>query len=72
MGRAVTFDRASPSQVNLLLDGAVVGTLDAPIGEKVASALDRGQTFTATIENAFPTYTEKFKPKGASLDLKVE
>lgn len=72
IGRAVTFDKATPSHVNLLLDGAVVGTLDAAIGEKVAFALDRGQVFTATVENAFPTYTDKFKPKGASLDLKVE
>ncbi len=62
----------SPSRVSLLLDGTAVGELDEPIATKVALALDAGQVFSASIEKAFPTYNEKFKPNGAQLDIKVE
>lgn len=72
LGRAVTFAKASGSEVKLLLDGAVVGCLDAAVGEKVASAIDRGQSFTAVVQQAFPSYDEKFKPTGAYIDIKVE
>lgn len=72
IGRVVQLQRKSSSGVRLLLDGAAVGDLDEPIATKVASALDYGQVFTATVENARPTYNDKFKPNGAQLDIKVE
>jgi hypothetical protein len=72
IGRIVKLERKSSSGVSLLLDGAAVGDLDEPIATKVASALDSGQVFTATIENAFPMYNENFKPSGARLDIKIE
>lgn len=72
IGRIVKLERNPSSGVRLLLDGAAVGDLDEPIAMRVASALDRGQVFTVTVENAFPTYNEKFKPNGAQLDIKAE
>jgi hypothetical protein len=60
------------SSVSVLLDGAAVGDLNEPIATKVATALDCGQVFTATVEKARTTYNEKFKASGAQLDIKVE
>lgn len=71
-GQTVTLAKASNSEVNIALDGAVVGQLDAVVGNQVALALERGQAFTATIENVRPIYNDKFKPIGAHLDIKVE
>lgn len=80
IGRVVTLEKGSHSEVNLLLDGVSVGCLDTAVGHKVASAIDRGQVFTAVIEKAFPNYVDtgracgdgKFKPNGADLDIRVE
>jgi hypothetical protein len=72
VGKIVTLERKAPSGVSLILDGAAVGDLNEPIATKVASALDCGQVFTATVEKAFPTYNEKFRPNGAQLDISVE
>jgi hypothetical protein len=72
VGREVTLEKGVGPEVNLILDGAVVGRLDAPIGNKVAKALDRGQVFTAAIEQALPSYNENFKQNGARLDIKVD
>jgi hypothetical protein len=72
VGRAVAIERKSESRVGLVLDGVAVGELDGSIAAKVAAALDRGQAFTATVENAFPRYDEKFQPNGAYVDLKFE
>lgn len=54
IGRMVTFEKLSSSEVNIIMDGAVVGQLDAAVGNPVALALERGQSFTAAIEKAFP------------------
>src|ERR1035438_6681018 len=80
IGRAVTLEKGSGSEVNLLFDGVGVGCLDTTVGQKVASAIDRGQVFTAVIQNAFPTFVDtgrasgngKFKLNGADLDIRVE
>jgi hypothetical protein len=80
IGKTVALQQASISEVTLLLDGAAVGCLNTSIGSKVASAIDRGQVFTAVIEKAFPNYIDterelgrgKFKQVGATLDIKVE
>jgi hypothetical protein len=80
IGRVVTLEKGSRSEVNLLLDGTVIGCLDTPVGDKVASAIDRGLVFTAVIERASPTYvgngsaygTGRFTQNGATLDIKVE
>jgi hypothetical protein len=72
VGRVVTFEKGTGSEVKLLLDSVLVGCLDVAIGTKVGPAIDRGQAFTAVIENAFPIYNDKFKPTGASVDIKVE
>jgi hypothetical protein len=71
IGRNVTLKRESSSGVSLLLDGAAVGDLNEPIATKVASALDCGQVFTATVEKAFPMYNGKFEQCGAQIDIKV-
>src|ERR1035438_4185557 len=76
----VSLEKGSGSEVNLLLDGVGVGCLDTTVGPKVASAIDRGQVFTAVIEKAFPNYVDtgralgdgQFKLNGADLDIKVE
>jgi len=49
-----------------------VGHLDNVVGPQVASAIDRGQLFTAVIKNAYQNYNEKFKPTTALIYLKVE
>ncbi|HLJ18048.1 MAG TPA: HIRAN domain-containing protein [Bryobacteraceae bacterium] len=72
IGRIVALEKASASEVNLLLGGAIIGCLNASVGRKVASVIDRGQSFTAVIEKAFPIYDDKFKPSGAHLDIRVE
>jgi hypothetical protein len=72
IGKIVILERKPSSGVSLILDGVAAGDLDEPVAAKVALALEGGQVFTATIEKAFPTYDEKFKPNGARLDIKVE
>jgi hypothetical protein len=80
VGKVVTLQKVSISEVTLLLDGTGVGSLNAAVGSKVASAIDRGLVFTAFIEKAFPNYVDtgralgngKFKQVGAILDIKVE
>src|SRR5271165_3595669 len=80
VGKVVTLQKASISEVTLLLDGTDVGCLNEAVGSKVASAIDRGLVFTAVIEKAFPNYVDtgralgngKFKQVGATLDIKVE
>jgi hypothetical protein len=72
IGRNVAFERSSDSLVNIILDGAVVGQLDEQIAKQVASALQRGQVFTAVVGKAFPICGEKWKQEGAQLDIKVE
>ena len=68
----VTLEKSSTSEVNITLDGAVVGQLDAALGNQVALAIDRGQSFTAIIEKAYPIYNDKWKQTGAQIDIKVE
>lgn len=73
VGRTVTLEKSSStSGTAVCLDGAVVGHLDAGVGDQVAMAIDRGQSFTAIIINAYPIYNDNFKPTSAHLDLKVE
>lgn len=72
IGRMVTLEKSSSSGVNITLDGAIVGQLDAALGSQVAAAIERGQSFTAVIEKAYPIYNDQFKPTGAQLDIKVE
>ena len=73
VGRAVTFEKPpSTSEVTVCLDGAAVGHLDNIVGPQVASAIDRGQSFTAVINNAYQNYDKKFKPTTALIYLKVE
>jgi hypothetical protein len=80
IGQIVTLEKGSNSEVNLVVDGAVVGCLDTTVGHKVASAIEGGRVFTAVIERAFPNYidtgracgTGQFKQNGAILDIKVE
>ena len=73
VGLSVELQKASESDVNVLLNGTVVGRLDERISEQVVTALDRGQVFTAVVEKAFPIYNEQnWKQDGAYLDLKIE
>ena len=73
IGRRVTLERSlSGPEVNIIMDSVVAGQLDAAVGNPVALALERGQSFTAVIEKAFPMYNDKFKLVGAYIDLKVE
>lgn len=72
VGRAVILAYKDGSSVSVLFDGKAIGDLDESIAGRVASALDRVQMFTATIERAFPSYDEKLKPNGAYVDIKVE
>jgi len=73
VGRTVTLEKsASNSKVAVCLDGAVVGHLDAGVGDQVAKAIDRGQSFTAVIIDAYPINNDNFKPISAHIDLKVE
>jgi hypothetical protein len=72
IGRAVTLEKSSGSEVNLVLDGVIVGQLDTALGSQVASAIERGQSFTAAVEKAYPTYDDKWQQTGAQIDIKVE
>jgi hypothetical protein len=73
IGREVTFDKSSSSsEVNIITDGAIVGQLDTEVGNSVALALERGQSFKATIEKVFPIYNDRLKQIGAYMDLKVD
>lgn len=71
-GCEVTLEKLSDSEVKVNLGGSIVARFAGMLGAQIASALDRGQAFTATIEKAFPIYDDKFKATGASLDVKVE
>ena len=70
-GRNVGLEKSS-SEVNITLDGTVVGQLDPVIGVQVALAIERGQPFSAVIEDASTMYDHKLTPTGAHLDIKVE
>jgi len=70
-GRPVLFEKADGGSIALRLDGAIIGHLDDPLGTQVMTALDRGQAFTAKIENAYQNYDRRLKPTTARLDLKV-
>jgi hypothetical protein len=73
VGRTVTLEKsASNSEVAVCLDGAVVGHLDNVLGPQVASAIDRGQSFTVVIRNTCQNYNDKFQPATALIYLKVE
>src|ERR1700690_397998 len=72
IGQHVALEKSLRSEVNIVLDGVAVGHLDAAVQNQVASAIDRGQTFTAVIEKAFPIYTGRFKQSGAYIDIKIE
>jgi len=71
IGRTVTLEKSSDSEVNITLDSAVVGQLDAAVGKQVALAIERGQSFTAVIISAYPIYNDRFNVAGAQIDLKV-
>ena len=80
VGKVVMLETGSDFEVNLVLDGAIVGALDATVARKVSAALDRGQSFSAVIEKAFPNYEDTGRPlgygkltlNGGLLDIKVE
>jgi len=75
-GYAVVLEKSAVnSEIAVVLDGAVVGHLDDVIGPQVALAIDRGQSFTTTIEESFDpyaNYTNSASPAWPSLSLKVE
>ena len=48
------------------------GILTLGLGIRWPLAIDRGQSFTAIIINAYPIYNDNFEPTSAHLDLKVE
>lgn len=53
-GQAVTVQKSASGEVEVALDdGTVLGNLDPAIGSQVAPAIDRGQSFTASIENVY-------------------
>jgi HIRAN domain len=72
IGRAVTLENSGNSEVAVCLDGAVVGHLDAAVGNQVATAINRGQSFTAVVINAYPIYNDDFKQTSAQIDIQVE
>jgi hypothetical protein len=72
LGRKVTLQKSLNSEVAVCLDGTAVGHLDALVGNQVALAIDRGQSFKAVIINAYPIYDDKFKQISSHLDIKVE
>lgn len=73
VGQTVTLEKsASNSEVAVCLNGAVVGHLNKVVGPQVASAINRGQLFTAVIKNADQNYNDTFKPTTASIYLNVE
>ena len=55
IGQMVTLQKSAsgPGIEVVWGEGTVVGSVDPAIGAQVASAIDRGQSFTATIENAY-------------------
>lgn len=53
IGKHVALEKAPSSEVNIVLNGVVVGHLDAAVESQVASAIDRGQAFTAVIKKPF-------------------
>lgn len=73
VGRTVTLQKsATNSAIAVCLDGTVVGHLDAALGNQVAIAIDRGQSFRAVIVNAYPIYDANWKRTSAHIDLKVD
>jgi HIRAN domain len=72
IGRTVTLEKSSNSEVAVCLDGTVVGHLEVSVGNQVALAIDRGHSFTAVIINAYPIYNDSFKQTSSHIDLKVE
>ena len=73
IGRTVTLEKStSSSEVAVRLDGAIVGHLDNAVGPQVASAIDRGVSFSVVIKKAYQNYDHKFKPTAASIHLKAE
>jgi hypothetical protein len=72
IGLLLTLEKSSSAQVSVSLDGVVIGQLDAALGNQVALAIDRGQSFTAVIEKAYPLYDDHLKQTGAQIDIKVE
>lgn len=72
IGRNVTLDKLSDSVVGITLDGTVVAQLDGVLGSQVVSAIDRGQSFTAMIENIRPIYSDNFREIGVLLDVRLE
>jgi hypothetical protein len=74
LGRNVTFETASQpeSEVAVKLDDAIVGLLDKIVGAQVASAIDRGVSFTVKITNLYQNYDDRFKPTNVTLRLKAE
>jgi hypothetical protein len=72
IGRSVILEKMPDSTTGVSLDGSVVGHLPESVSAQVASALDRGQTFTAKIINAYQDYDANLKATTVSLDLKVE
>jgi hypothetical protein len=71
-GRPVILEKTESGSIALRFDGAIVGHLDDVLGTQVIAALDRGQAFTAKIENAYQNYDARLKPTSQRLDLKVE
>jgi hypothetical protein len=71
VGRVLTFEKVD-SEVNVCMDGIVLGHLDSVVGAQVAAAMDRGQSFEAVIENSYPTYDSNFKVTGGQFFLKVQ
>jgi hypothetical protein len=71
VGRVVTLEKpSSSSEVIVALEGTAVGHLDAVVGPQVASAIERGQLFTAVVKNAY-----QHEPSANAttwIDLKVE
>ncbi len=73
IGKMATLQKSSSnSDISVAVDGEVVGRLKEIVGSQVSSAMDRGQSFTALIENASQNYDERFKPTIALLHLRIE
>jgi hypothetical protein len=71
IGKTVTFEESSSGpEINIVMDGAVVGKLDAAVQDTVGSAMNRGQSFTAVIEKASPIYKGQ-EPTSAYVDIKL-
>lgn len=53
-GQTVALQKTAPRTINVVPDGKpAIGSLDETIAVQVASAIDRGQSFTATVEDAW-------------------